>query len=137
MTTPLLGRSRLRGLVGTLLLGATLAIQAGACALEAGSGYGYDDGYPPDAYIATTEPVYYEGRPTYYYGGRWYFRDGGHWAHYNREPTFLSQRRVQAPPARRNYEAWRGSPPRGPARGAGPGRGPAPARGGGWRGDHH
>jgi hypothetical protein len=123
-------KSGLRLLVCSLLLGATLAIQ-GACGFETGAGYGYDSQYPPDAYIATTEPIYYEGRPTYYYGGRWYYRDGARWAHYNREPANLYQRRTQAPPARRSYESWRGSPPRGPA------RGPGPARGGGWRGDRH
>ncbi len=33
----------------------------------AGVGYdaGYDGDYPPAAYIATTEPVYVEGRPAY------------------------------------------------------------------------
>ena len=73
---------------------------------------GYYDDYPPDAYIATTEPVYFEGRAAYWYGGRWYYRDGGRWGHYDREPPALYQRRMQAPPVRRTYEEpWRGRPP--------------------------
>jgi hypothetical protein len=58
---------------------------------------GYDD-YPPDAYIATTAPVYFEGRPMYWYGNRWSYREGGRWNHYDREPAGLYQRRMQGPP---------------------------------------
>jgi hypothetical protein len=123
--------SPLRRLAGVLLLGAAVSISAG-CAV-----YGYDGDYPPDAYIATTSPVYFEGRPTYYYGGRWYYRDGHRWAHYNREPPGLYQRRLQAPPARRNYDSWRGNPPRRAGPGGGwrgnPQGGGGPARGAGWR----
>jgi len=61
-------------------------------------------GYPPDAYIATTAPVYYDGYPTYWYNGGWYYRAGGRWNHFDREPPALYDRRVHAPPARRNYE---------------------------------
>ena len=60
--------------------------------------------YPSDAYIATTEPFYYEGHASYWYGGRWYYRDGNHWGHYDREPAALQQHRMQAPPARHQYE---------------------------------
>ena len=91
-----------------LALGATVAATAG-CGVEVGAEYpagDYDD-YPPDAYIATTEPVYFEGHAAYWYGGRWYYRDGGRWSHYDREPPALYQRRMQAPPARRTYEAPR------------------------------
>ena len=49
--------------------------------------------YPPDAYIATAAPVYYEGRPAYWYGGRWYYRDGGRWGYYRNEPSYLYSRR--------------------------------------------
>jgi len=77
------------------------------CGVEAGADYPpgyYGDDYPPDAYIATTAPVYYDGNPTYWYGGRWYYRDGGRWNHYDREPGGLRERRIGAAPARRVYE---------------------------------
>lgn len=81
------------------------------CAMEMGAGATYSGigigDYPPDTYVATTEPVYYEGHATYWYGGSWYYRDGRGWNHYDREPPALYQRRVQAAPARRNYEPAR------------------------------
>ncbi|HEX4404083.1 MAG TPA: hypothetical protein VH560_04595 [Polyangia bacterium] len=112
---------------GVLALAFAL-LETGACTV--GVGYdGYDTAYPSDSYIATTEPVYYDGRATYWYGGAWYYRDGGGWRHYDHEPPALYQRRVQVAPARRNYE---------PQRAAGGWRGsPAPSRGapsGNWRG---
>ncbi len=58
----------------------------------------YDDGYPPDAYIATTTPLYYQGYPTYWYGGRWYRREPLGWRAYRTEPNFLYERRVRAAP---------------------------------------
>ena len=70
---------------------------------------GYDD-YPPDGYIATTAPVYFEGRPMYWYGNRWSYREGGRWYHYDREPPMLYQRRMQGPPVRRIYEPPRARP---------------------------
>jgi hypothetical protein len=48
-----------------------------------------DEDYPPDGYIATYRPAYYEGRPVYYYGGYWYYRDGRAWHHYASEPRYL------------------------------------------------
>jgi len=100
-------------LARALVLVAALPL-VGACAVGVGYG-GYDDDYPPDTYIATTQPYYYEGRPTYWYGGRWYYRDGGAWRHYDREPPVLYERRAQAAPLRRNFEpqrrGWVGSPP--------------------------
>jgi len=88
------------------------ALATAGCAMEMGagvtsySGVGYSD-YPPDAFVATAEPVYYEGHATYWYGGRWYYRDGRGWNHYESEPPALYQRRAQAAPARRNYEPAR------------------------------
>jgi hypothetical protein len=95
----------------SVALGATVPITA-ACGVEVGAGYpaGYYGDYPPDAYIATTEPFYFDGYPTYWYGGRWYYQNGGRWNHYEREPPALYQHRMQAAPARRNYEAPRGRP---------------------------
>ncbi len=96
----------LRGTAIALALSSTLLVTAG-CGVEFGAAYpiGYDDGYPPDGYIATTEPVYFEGRASYWYGGRWYYRNGGGWGHYDREPAGLYQRRMQAPPRQRVYES--------------------------------
>lgn len=67
-------------------LSATLAATPGCVPV-----IGYDD-YPSDAYIATTAPVYFEGRPMYWYGNRWSYREGGRWNHYDREPAGLYQR---------------------------------------------
>lgn len=52
----------LRGTAIALALSSTLLVTAG-CGVEFGAAYpiGYDDGYPPDGYIATTEPVYFRG----------------------------------------------------------------------------
>ena len=93
------------------------------CTVGVGYSNGYDGDYPPDEYIATTVPSYYNGYPTYYYGGRWYYRDGGSWRHYDHEPETLRQQRVQAPPIRRNFE---------PSARANTGR-----ASGGWRGGGH
>jgi hypothetical protein len=50
---------------------------------------------PPDAYIATVQPEYYEGRPVYYYNNYWYYRDRvGHWGYYRAEPVWLRDRRA-------------------------------------------
>jgi hypothetical protein len=102
-------------------LGATAALTAGAgCGVEVGAAYspGDDGDYPSEAYIASTEPVYFEGHASYWYGNRWYYRDGNRWAHYNREPAALQQRRLQSPPRQRVYGS--------PSRGRPVGRAPAP-----------
>ncbi|HEY1697058.1 MAG TPA: hypothetical protein VGG39_33090 [Polyangiaceae bacterium] len=50
---------------------------------------------PPAEYIATTEPVYYEGHAAYWYGDHWYWRDvHGAWQHYDHEPAALADRRA-------------------------------------------
>lgn len=50
---------------------------------------------PPEAYIATVQPEYYEGRPVYYYNNYWYYRDrGNRWGYYRVEPGWLRQRRA-------------------------------------------
>jgi hypothetical protein len=53
--------------------------------------------YPSDGFVATAEPVYFDGQPTYYYGGRWYYRNGGRWNYYRSEPTYLRQYRGAHP----------------------------------------
>jgi hypothetical protein len=110
------------GLVGSLA-------EMSGCYAGVGYDYGYDGDYPPDAYIATTEPFYFDGRPVYWYHDHWYYRSGGGWRHYDREPPALQQRRLAGAPARRNFEpGWRGRPSVG-SRGR-----PAAPSGGGWRG---
>jgi hypothetical protein len=59
---------------------------------------------PPPEYIATTEPVYYEGHAAYWYNNHWYWRDaGGNWGHYDQEPAFLADRRMHSPPERHEF----------------------------------
>lgn len=94
-----------RTVVCALWIGTQPLVAAGcAVGFEAGAEYPVYDDYPSDAFIATTEPVYFEGRATYWYGGRWWYRDGRRWGHYDREPPNLYQRRISAPPRRRMYE---------------------------------
>jgi len=60
---------------------------------------------PPSEYVATTEPVYYEGHAAYWYGGHWNWRDEhGAWNHYDHEPPALLDRRQRSPPVRRSWE---------------------------------
>ena len=108
-----------------IALGASVLAMAGCGGVEMdadyppGDGEGYGD-YPPDAYIATTEPVYYGGYPSYWYGGRWYYQSGGRWNHYGREPAGLYQRRMQGLSRRHTYES--GGHYAGHSRGRGGGR---------------
>ncbi len=61
-------------------------------------------GVPP-AVIATTTPVYYEGRPAYWYNSRWYYRDAHRrWAYYRDEPRYLHEHRLRYPPHPRYYD---------------------------------
>jgi len=78
-----------RAAVGLLFLSASAVATAG-CADEVVVG---PADYPPAAFLATAQPVYYEGRPAYFYGNRWYYRNGASWGAYRSEPEFLSQRR--------------------------------------------
>jgi hypothetical protein len=48
---------------------------------------------PPQAYIATSQPEYFQGRPVYWYNNNWYYRDHGHWSYYRSEPGYLRERR--------------------------------------------
>jgi hypothetical protein len=97
----------LRTLARCFAVGAALVMTTG-CGVEVGASYpGIDVGFPPDAIVATTEPVYFDGHASYLYGGRWYYRDGNRWSHYDHEPPALAQRRVQAPPRQRTYEPRR------------------------------
>ncbi len=105
----------IRDLAAMLAAGAAVVLGCTACggvAVEADYPVTEYDDYPPDGYIATTEPVYFEGHPTYYYRGRWFYRDGGHWHHYDHEPAHLQQWRSRARPERRYYEPRGFGPPR-------------------------
>ena len=57
---------------------------------------------PPAAYIATSQPEYFEGRPVYWYNNNWYYRDHGRWSYYRREPVYLRDRRAHWTPERRD-----------------------------------
>jgi hypothetical protein len=59
---------------------------------------------PPAGFVATTEPVYYEGHPAYWYHNRWYYRNPHGWGWYHDEPAYLRDRRVREPPRRWHYE---------------------------------
>jgi hypothetical protein len=67
-----------------------LAIGAPAAQAQVVVGVGV---YPPAAYIATSQPEYFEGRPHYWYNNHWYYRDGNRWSYYRSEPGFLHERR--------------------------------------------
>jgi hypothetical protein len=126
------------GLLRTLVCGAAisgLVVVLPACeAGVEGADYPVAYGEYPDGCIATTDPVYYNGYPSYWCGGFWYFRGpGGRWGHYDREPRELAQHRVGGGPARRNYEP--GARPSGGGRGGG-GRGGAGGGRGGGGGGH-
>lgn len=62
----------------------------------------YEEDLPP-AFIATAEPYYYQGRPTYWYGNAWHYREGGRWNRYRVEPAPL-----------RSFRGQRGNVPRAP-----------------------
>jgi hypothetical protein len=61
------------------------------------------DGYPPDAYIATTAPVYYNGVAAYWWGNQWYYRGGGGWRTWRSEPAALHASRYRGAPVRTYY----------------------------------
>jgi hypothetical protein len=129
-------RRALQQLGAVIGLGALAALSAGCAVGVAGDAdyppgdyppgdypVGAYDDYPPDAYIATADPYYFDGHASYWYGNRWYYRDGGHWAHYDHEPPALYQRRIQAAPARHSYEPYRGHAPARQSASHGGGRG--------------
>jgi uncharacterized membrane protein YgcG len=100
------GTTWLRRAACAVVFGAMITAGAG-CGVEVGPEYpvGFYRDYPPDAFIATTEPFYYNGRAAYWYGGRWNYRNGGGWDHYAREPAALYQQRMQGAPRARMYES--------------------------------
>ena len=91
------------------VLAATIALVASGttlgCAVSAYPENTYVDGdYPPADFIATVQPVYFEGHAAYFYNNRWYYRDGNRWGHYDHEPPALATHRAQfTASARVNY----------------------------------
>jgi hypothetical protein len=65
---------------------------------------------PPAAYIATSRPVYFAGRPVYSYNNAWYYRDHNRWHYYRHEPAYLCDRRAHWAPSPHRY--YRGQPSR-------------------------
>lgn len=63
---------------------------------------------PSAAYIATSQPEYFEGRPVYWYNNNWYYRDHGRWSYYRREPVYLRDRRAHWTPERREEHRGQG-----------------------------
>jgi hypothetical protein len=59
---------------------------------------------PPTTYVASYEPVYYNGLAHYLYRGHWFYRDHGAWRGYDREPGFLHDRRGEWA---RHWHHWR------------------------------
>jgi hypothetical protein len=97
-------------IIATLSKGIALVPAVGVVALVSLTGAPAEAQWapPPPEYIATTEPVYYEGHPAYWYGGHWFWRDEhGGWGHYDHEPPFLADRRGHSPPVRRSWEHFR------------------------------
>lgn len=87
---------------------------------------------PSPAFIATTTPYYYGGRPNYWYGNRWRYRDGGRWGAYRQEPAPLRATRMQMGGGRGGFVQRGGGFHGGGPRGGGF-RGGGAARGGRWR----
>ncbi|MGD0530461.1 MAG: hypothetical protein ABSE49_35335 [Polyangiaceae bacterium] len=75
---------------------------------------------PPPEYVATTEPVYYEGHAAYWYGNHWNWRDEhGAWNHYDQEPGFLADHRAHFAPVRHSWVGGGGAGRGGSERGGG------------------
>jgi hypothetical protein len=49
---------------------------------------------PPYEYIASYEPIYYNGWAHYWWGDHWYYHDREAWHRWDREPLFLRNRRA-------------------------------------------
>jgi hypothetical protein len=94
----------------------------GAAIFLPGCYAGVDDDvayYPSAGFIATAQPVFYDGHASYWYNGHWVYRDGGgRWGYYRSEPGYLAGRRGGSGPgyARRTYEHPAAPRPAGPRR---------------------
>ena len=68
----------------------TLPLAGSTAVLEPGEASAQDSRSPPAAFIATTLPEYFDGRPVYWWDGFWFYRDGRRWNFYRDEPQPLS-----------------------------------------------
>jgi len=73
-----------------LLISAALPVAAALCYAPAAQAQVV---VVPPAYVASYEPVYYNGYAHYYYNNHWYYRDHGVWRGYAAEPAWLVERR--------------------------------------------
>jgi hypothetical protein len=48
---------------------------------------------PPTSYVASYEPIYYNGWAHYWWHDHWYYRDHGAWHWWDKEPGFLHDHR--------------------------------------------
>jgi hypothetical protein len=48
---------------------------------------------PPSFYVASYEPMYYNGFAHYWWRDHWYYRDHGAWRWWEHEPGFLHDHR--------------------------------------------
>jgi hypothetical protein len=75
-----------------------------AAVMSAGAGTAHADTDGPDpAFLATTEPIYYEHHATYFWHHQWRWHDTSGWHAYDNEPALLADRRRSAPPVRWSY----------------------------------
>nr|HEX4312894.1 hypothetical protein [Kofleriaceae bacterium] len=77
-----------------LFLALPLALSFATASPTVASAQVYVEVGPPDTYVATVDPEYFESRPVYFYNDHWYYRDHGRWAYYDREPDYLRGRRT-------------------------------------------
>ncbi len=59
--------------------------------------------FPPPEFVATVEPVYYEGHAVYWYHDHWYYRHGRGWRLYEQEPVYLREHRTRHETVRHYY----------------------------------
>ena len=85
----------------TILAGLVLATGLGSTPARAGVEI---EIFPPNFFIATARPVYYEGHAAYWYRNRWYYRDGRSWRYYHEEPHYLHDWRGHHEYERYHYE---------------------------------
>ncbi len=99
-----------------LLRAVTFAVAVGAMGLfvvgcegdvgvDADYPVAYSDDYPPSWYLATAQPYYYGGYPSYWWHDHWYYRGaGGRWGYYRVEPRGLYGYRAGGLAGHRYYE---------------------------------
>jgi hypothetical protein len=79
-------RARTILLEGLLL---ALPVAVSLAAFAPSPAHAQDFSAPPAAYVATTTPEYFAGRPNYWWDSHWYYLDGHRWNFYRDEPKTL------------------------------------------------